>query len=270
MELSLYPQFISELRREFLIWRSYRVNAVSSLIMWGVVFPALLVTLISVAGSSGVIYGERLQAASLIGFLVWKLCTGVLVALPRMVEEEASTGTLENVIVTSYIPFITLFFFRVIAQTIRSCLEVALLGVVLTFVFRLPLTVSPTAVLIIFLTLAGVWGVGFSLTGLALIYKNVGSVTSLIAYLAFTISGAFVPINSLGLIFTILKFTFPMTCGIDILRGVMLDGYDLNFLVRNGSLLGLMLQTTLMLGIGYIILNYSLKRVKKRGELGVY
>ncbi|MCI0559220.1 MAG: hypothetical protein MN733_12055, partial [Nitrososphaera sp.] len=105
MELGFYPQLVSELRREFLVWRSYRVNAISSLVMWGVVFPILLVTLISVAENAGVNYSASLQAASLIGFLIWKLCTGVLVAVPRMIEQEASMGTLENVMVTSYLPF---------------------------------------------------------------------------------------------------------------------------------------------------------------------
>jgi len=129
---------------------------------------------------------------------------------------------------------------------------------------------SPAAFLITFLTLAGVWGVGFALAGLAMIYKNIASVTGLVAYLAFTISGAFVPINSLGVVFTILKYTFPMTWGIDILRSVMIDGYDLAFLIRDGSLPGLLLQSGIMLVIGYVVLNSSLNRVKKRGELGVY
>lgn len=270
IEAGFYPQLIGELRREYLVWRSYRVNAVSSLVMWGVVFPVLMATLISVAANAGINYGPSLQAASLIGFLIWKMCTGVLVAAPRMIEQEAGTGTLENVMVTSNIPFPLLFFFRVMASSIRSCLEVLLLGVVLTFVFRLPLAMSPTALLVTFVTLAGVWGVGFALAGLAMIYKNVGGVTGLIAYLSFTISGAFVPLDSLESVFTVLKFTFPMTWGIDILRRVMIDGYDFSLLMRDGLLPGLLLQSMGLLIIGYIVLSSSLIQVKKRGELGAY
>ena len=59
-----------------------------------------------------------------------------------------------------------------------------------------------------------------------------------------------------------------MTWGIDILRNVMIDGYDLALLIRNGSLPGLLLQSAAMLIIGYVILNSSLNRVKVRGELG--
>ncbi len=270
IERGFYRQLISELRREYLIWRSYRVNAVSSLVMWGVVFPILMVTLISAAANAGINYSASLQAASLIGFLIWKLCSGVLIAIPHMIEEEASTGTLENVMVTSYIPFPLLFFFRVIARSIRSCLEVFLLGLGLTLIFRLPLTMSPTALLVTFLTLVGVWGVGFALAGLAMVYKNIGSVTSLVVYLAFTISGAFVPLNALTGLFTVLKVTFPMTWGIDILRRVMIDGYDFSFPISDGSLPGLFLQSMSMLLIGYIILYGALNRVKQRGELGVY
>jgi ABC-2 type transport system permease protein len=238
--------------------------------MWGIVFPILLVTLISVARNSGVEYSARLQAASLIGFMVWKLCTGVLVAIPNMIESEANTVTLENVMVTAYISFFALLLFRIFARSVRSFLEVTLLGIILTVVWQIALPVSFTAVLITFLTLAGVWGVGLALAGLALLYKSVSSVTGLIAYLAFSISGAFIPINALGLTFTILKYVFPMTWGIDLLRQVMLDHYDLATLWQNGSLLGPTAQTSVMLFIGYLTFEYSLKRARVRGELGVY
>jgi ABC-2 type transport system permease protein len=265
-----YPQLLCELRREYLLWRSYRLNAISSLATWGVVFPLLLVTLISVAANAGVTYGAKLQTASLIGFLIWKLCTGVLIAIPHMIEQEAAAGTLENVIVTSYLPFPLLFFFRVLARSARSFMEIMLLGIGLAFVLRLPLPVSPAALLVTLLTLAGVWGVGFGLAGLAITYKNVGGVTSMVAYLAFIISGAFVPLESLGAAFTISKLAFPMTWGIEILRHVLINGHELNLLLRNGSLVGLLLQSTSLLGAGYLILNRALKQARQRGDLGSY
>jgi ABC-2 type transport system permease protein len=268
--MSFYPQLLCELRREYLLWRSYRLNALSSLVMWGAVFPILMVTLMSVAANAGVTYGAGLQTASLIGFLIWKLCAGVLTTIPQMIEQEAGAGTLENVMVTSSHPFPLFFFFRVLARSLRSSLETFLLAVVLTFVFRLPLALSPAALLVTFLTLAGVWGVGFGLAGLALIYKNVGGVTSMVAYLAFIISGAFVPIDSLGVTFIVMKFVFPMTWGIELLRHVLINGHDLSLLVRNGSLAGLLFQSAVMLTTGTMILNGSLKRARQRGDLGTY
>ncbi len=270
MLANYYPQFICELRREFHIWRSYRLNAFSSLIMWGIIFPILLVTVQNVARDAGVEFGPRQQASSIIGFLVWNLCVGVLVTIPYMVEEEARTGTLENVMVSSFVSFTALFFFRIVARTIRSLLETILLAVMLVFVFRIDISLSPTALLIIFLTLAGVWGVGYALAGLTIVYKAVGSITSMVGNLAFLISGALVPINGLGMIFTILKYVFPMTWGIDLLRSVLLGNENLVTLIRNGELPGLLFQTIALITIGLIIFNKNLGRVKERGELSSY
>lgn len=269
--MTIWPQFMGELRREFLVWRSYRVNAISSLLMWGVIFPILLVTVQSVVNANTAVgFGERERAESLIGFLVWNLCMGVLRAIPLMVAEESRTGTLENVLTSTYLPFGTLFALRILARSLRSILETALLGLVLVLFFRLPLIPSFTAVLVALLTLAGTCGVGMALAGLAMIYKSVSSVTGLVANLAFLISGALVPINALGLVFTALKLFFPTTWGIDVLRGVVLNGDSLAVLLRGGALPGLLLQTGLMLAIGWLVFNISLQRARTNGVLGVY
>jgi ABC-2 type transport system permease protein len=266
MAISLY----SELRREWLLWKAYRVNAISSLVMWGIIFPILMLTVQSAANYSGVAYGREQLAESLIGFIVWKLCMGVLVAIPAMIEEETRTGTLENILLSTFMPFHTLFFFRILARSLRSLLETVLLAVALMFLFRLPLFFPPTAWVVILLTLAGVWGVGYLMAGLALIHKAVSSVTSLLANLAFLISGAMIPLDSLGMLYTALKLVFPMTWGIEILRDVVLNGTTLMALVQSGVLVGLALQTTLFLVFGLIIFNYSMRQVRRTGELGSY
>jgi ABC-2 type transport system permease protein len=266
MAVSLY----SELRREWLLWKAYRVNAISSLVMWGVIFPILMLTVQSAANYSGVVYGPQQLAESLIGFVVWKLCMGVLVSIPAMVEEEARTGTLENVLLSTHVAFPALFFFRILARSLRSLLETMLLALALMLLFRLPLPFPPTAWVVVLLTLAGVWGVGYLVAGLALSHKAVSSVTSLVANLAFLISGAMIPLDSLGMLYTALKLLFPMTWGIEMLRDVVLNGTTLVELVQSGQLIGLALQTAVFLLLGLALFNHSLQRVRKVGELGGY
>lgn len=261
-----YSQLRSELRREWLIWYSYRFNALSSLIMWGVIFPVLLLILQNVVNTteSGQ-FGVREQTASLIGFLVWHLCMRVLAAMPEMMAEEARTGTLESIVVASQLNVTGLLLLRVLARSTRSVLETVLLGVVLVWLFSLSLDLSLTAVVVVILTMVGTWGAGFILLGLALLYKSVGSVAGLVANLAFLLSGAFVPINGLGWLFTLLKFIFPTTWGIDLLRQTMLEGIS-----SVGELLGLMTQTLLLLGIGVFVFRWMLQVAKERGVLGSY
>ncbi len=266
MAISLY----SELRREWLLWKAYRVNAISSLVMWGVIFPILMLTVQSAAAYSGVYYSPEQLAESLIGFIVWKLCMGVLVAIPAMVEEEARTGTLENVLLATHLSFRALFFLRILARSLRSFLETLLLAFALMLLFRLPLPFPPAAWIILLLTLAGVWGVGYLVAGLALIHKAVSSVTSLMANLAFLISGAMIPLDSLGMLYTVLKLLFPMTWGIELLRDVVLNGTTLIELLKSGELIGLALQTAVFLMIGLVVFGRGLQRVRQTGELGSY
>ena len=260
--------FRNEFRRELVVWWSYRVNAIGSLLMWGIIFPILMVTLINVAEASGVQYDRSMQTATLIGFLVWKLCTGVLSSMPSMIEAEVSTGTLENLVLSSHQPFIWLFSGRVLARSIFSFMETVLLAAVLSFVFRLPLSISPTAVFVLLLTLGGVVGVGFALAGLALIYKSISSVTELVGYLAFSISGAFIPINALGGLFTFLKYTFPMTWGITLLRDVMQENVFFVDLLYDREIFGLMVQTAFLFAFGLFVFQFSLRAVFRQGELG--
>ena len=261
-----YPQLRSEMRREWLVWYSYRFNTISSLVMWGAIFPVLLLILQNVVNTAEPgQFGVREQVASLIGFLVWHLCMRVLAEMPEMMAEEARTGTLESVVVSSQISLVQLLLLRVLARSTRSVLETILLGVVLAWLFDLPLAMSLTAVVVVTITLLGTWGVGLLLMGLALLHKAVGSVTSLVTNLAFLVSGAFVPINGLGWLFTFLKLFFPTTWGIDLLRQAMLDGF-----VAGASLLGLASQTVLLLGSGIFIFRWTLKLAKERGVLGSY
>lgn len=261
-----YPQLRSELRREWLLWYSYRFNAVSSIIMWGAIFPVLLLTLQNVVNATAAKpFGTQEQAASLIGFLIWHLCMRVFGMMPEMMTEEAETGTLESVVIATAIDFKHLVLLRVLARSVRSAAETLLLGVVLAWLLRVPLTLSLTAVSIIVMTLIGTWGAGFILMGLALLYKSVSSIAGLVANLAFLISGAFVPINGLGWVFTVLKFIFPTTWGIDLLRQQM-AGEMLNW----GVVLGVGSQTLLLFGLGVFVFHWALGRAKARGLLGSY
>ena len=47
--INLPPQLLGNLRREFLIWKSYKFNAAFALLMWGIIFPLLIM----IIGSSG-------------------------------------------------------------------------------------------------------------------------------------------------------------------------------------------------------------------------
>ena len=259
--------FLNELRRTAVLWWSYRLSAISSIVIYAIIFPLLMVIFQNLASQHGATYGPTQQLSSLIGFLVWNLCMKVMAAIPQMVEDEASVGTLENVIASPLSPLTTLVM-RTCVLCVRYAIETALLGLALGLLLKLPIVLSPAAVLVILLTLAGACGVGVALAGLALVYKSVGSIAGVVANLALLVSGALVPINALGSAFVVLKFLFPTTWGIDMLRQVMIGGYPVGWLSAEFS--GLILQTVLLIGAGALVFQACLSKAKMQGSLSTY
>jgi ABC-2 type transport system permease protein len=212
----------------------------------------------------GTVYGPGQQLNSLIGFLVWYLCMKVMTAIPAMIEEEASVGTLEN-IWTSPVSPVKILSMRVITLCLRYGMETCLLAIMLGWLLHLSLNLTPLAILIVLLTLAGTCGVGMGLAGLSVVYKSVSSVTDVISSLALIISGALVPLNSLGQFFIVLKYLFPTTWGIDLLRQTLTGGT-----VTSEEVAGLLLQTVLFIILGLWIFNQQLLQAKKQGSLSAY
>ena len=266
MNVLLLPKlFLAELRREVRHWWSYRLNALSSLGLWLVAFPIMMLTFDSVA----VGYGPDQRLASLIGFLVWELCTGVLVATTDSVTEEARHGTLESVILAPISPLM-IFSLRITAVFTRQAVETIVLGLALAFILNLPSTWSGPAFLVMGLTIVSVAGVGLALGGLAMIYKSIDSVVGVVTLLAVLFTGALVPLNNLGVVFTLLKHLVPMTWGIDALRAVLVSGVGWSALWLDGTLWGLGVQAFVFSLLGAVTFAWSIRRAQMQGSLGAY
>ena len=254
--------FLNEAQRFTALWRSYRWSTISSVVVHAIIFPVLMLLFDSLATRYGSDYGAARQLQSLIGFLVWYLCMKLMVAIPTMVEEEAVVGTLENITLTN-VAFEKTLILRTVVMTLRLVLETALLATVLSLALGLTLTSTPATSFITLLLLLGSCGVGFALAGLALLYKSVSSVSSVIGNLALLLSGALVPLDGLGPIFTVLKYGFPMTWGISLLRQMTFLPGVLNTI----EVAGLTLHTLLILVIGWLILATCLQRARQQGAL---
>lgn len=256
--------FRGELYRQQALWRTYRVSFIGQIIANSLVFIVLSLTFQAVAAKQGVVYTAEQQTASLIGVLIWNICGRSMGALPFMVQQEAQQGTLENFLLTSTNFFISLCQ-RIAAVTLFQLLETIVIGTVVVFVLRLPLFPTISALPILLLTIIGAWGIGFIFAGLALVYKSVGQVASLVANLSLFFTGALVPINSLNLIYPILKYTFPMTWGIDLLRQSITEDS-----ISALDFSGLILKSLILFLFGFSIFQWGYLRARRHGTLSNY
>ncbi len=257
--------FWNEFRRALLVRWSYRLDALSWLIIWGIAFPLILLMFDSVAGG----YGADQKAASLIGFLVWDLCMGTMTATTQMIQAEAQEGTLEVVLISPISP-IAIALLRVVAVFARQLIETIVLGGFLLWLLGLEIPFSGAAWLVLLLTIVGVVGVGLFLGGLALIYKHLTSVVGVIGLLALFFTGAILPLNELGVVFTLLKYSLPTTWGIEALRLTTLAGVTTASLWEDGNLMGLLLQAMVFLLGGLYAFRWGFSRAQQQGRLGSY
>jgi len=264
------PRFLlAEMRRELRLRLSYRLQALSSFLLWLVAFPLMMITFDGVAHDAAGGYGAEGQLASLIGFLVWRLCAGLPAAAAGDLVEEARQGTLESLFL-SPLPPLLLVGGRMGAWLLRQLAETALLGLALLLLLDLSLPPSGAALLILTLTILGAAGAALALCGLALAHKQVESVAGILTLLAVLFTGALVPLNGLGPLFTALKLLVPTTWGIDLLRQALQNGAALSALWASGALPGLALQTALLLAGGAAAFRRGLRRAQRDGGLGDY
>jgi hypothetical protein len=193
---SLPLLFRAELRRELRLWFSYRQQAISSLALWCVAFPLMMVTLDSVAGG----YGETERQASLLGFLVWRLCAGLLAVPAEIAVVEARQGTLEQLLLTPC-AVAPLVHRPSDAAATRQAVETG------CWHWRWCCSWFADSFGVVDLAAHAVrgGGRGVALGGLALVHKRVESVVGVFTLLVVLFSGALVPLNALGSWFTTLK-----------------------------------------------------------------
>ena len=257
----------AELRRELRLWWSYRANALLEIGVYALVFGVLMVLFQDLAARSGAAYGPSQQAASVIGALVWHLCMGTMVELSAIVRNEADTGTLELVILSAP-SALSMFMARAAAISLFRGSQTLLIGVLLVVILRLPLAFSLTMLPVLLLTLLGVWGMGLTFAGIALVYKQVQNLARLVGNLSLFFAGALVPLNTLGLVFELLKYFFPMTWGIDLLRLLLLGKAGAAMVA--GQVGGLFVQTAILFGVGVVVFQWGLARARHGARLATY
>lgn len=257
--------FFVELRRYLKRLWSYRMDTVGDFLTWLVTFPILMVLFQGVSTE----FGVDDQARSLIGFLLWTLCIGMLSTTVRELSQEMREGTLEPLLLAPVAP-VLLVSLRVFVVFVYRALYTFVLGTALMLFLRLPFHLSSESIVLLMLTAGGAFGVSLCAGGLVLVYKSGSSLIGVISLLAVLATGALVPLNSLGMGFTLLKVGLPITWGIDAIRHSLIDGGTWRTFWLDGTWVGLTFQSLAFLVMGIVVFLWGLNRARTAGTLGSY
>jgi len=265
--LSVFATLVqAEMRRQLGQSWSYRFEMLGELGLWLIAFPMLVLTFTSVSSN----YGSSAQTASLLGFLIWDLCFGVIVVTTREITEESRHGTLEPLFI-SPLPPLALFSTRIgVAVVLRSARTV-LLGTLLAWILGLHPRISSEIVAVVSILVVGAFGLSLLVGGLVLVHKEIGSVIGIVSLLAVLATGALIPLHGMGIYFSVLKLLVPFTWGIDAIRSLVV-GEDLTRPFRVDSLtwFALIIQMTLFLILGAVIFRWGCNQAREKNVLGSY
>ena len=253
----------NEVRKELIITWNYRANTAIELLTLVFVF-----VFISYFAGGGELDSEMLPG-SLLGFLLWFYAAFAISSMSSGITGDASIGTLEQLYM-SPMPTWLVFVGRVIATFVKGTVMVALLGIVLAMVLPVTLPLELAALPPFALTMVGLFGFGYAIGGLTLVFKQIGSVNNLLTNVLLFLNGALLPVHHFPPWLETVAVFLPTTQGIIVLRKVVVDGASLIAVWEDGSMVFLAVQSVLYLAVGWALFNVGERVAKRRGTLGQY
>ena len=227
---------------------------------------------------SGMLLGQgRLDSEAmhspLLGYLVWFFGMKAVDHMAYMVQDEASTGTLEQMYMTPA-PLLVIMIGRSVGTLLVAAVQAALVAIVIALLVRLPVTFDPRAIglgaPIFALTMVGLFGFGFVVAGLSLVVKRTGTVMNMLITALLYFSGVLLPLEQLPVELAAVARTLPSTQGIAVLRELVFAQRSLGDLWVSGGLPWLMVHSALYFGVGWLFYSGCEAIAKRQGSLGQY
>lgn len=246
--------------REWIELKRYPFNLLSGLIALYLIFLVVFVGY-KALGAGSPQFGDTLDGI-VIGFMMWTFAIAAYSTLSWGLMNEARMGTLEQLYMTP-LGFDWVCIFRVISSFFLNLLFVLpiLVMMMVTTGRYLHLDLFSIAPLLI-LSLAGVYGVGFVMGGLALVFKQIQAFFQIIQFVFIGLIA--LPISKLPLLKAL-----PLALGSNLIGEVMVEKRSI-FLLPPGDLLILMVNSAFYFLVGFWVFKLFLGIARKRGLLGHY
>lgn len=251
--------FRGTMKKTLITMRRYFFNTVSGLVTMYIVFCLLFFGAQSLGGA--VDLGDTLEGL-VVGYFVWMVAIMAYSDLSWHLLNEAQVGTLEQMYLTPS------GFHWVNAAFLLSNLliQLVLLSIILALMMvtsgqRLVIDVFSMLPLLL-LTMASVYGVGFIMGGLALIYKRIQAAFQIMQFV-------FVIFLTIPLGRYPLARFLPVAMGNSMLRQVMVEGTPL-IRLGAGDMGILVLTAVVYLAVGVGVFRYCEGVSRRDGLLGQY
>lgn len=253
--------FLAEFKRSWIQLSRYASEVIGGVIGTTIIFYGLFLSTRYIAGP-GFQFGDRLDSI-IVGYVLWALMIFILGDIAGGLQQEARTGTLEQLFLSPYRAS-TVFLMRAFASLL---LNLAINFSILLLIMLLTgskLAFPPTLLPPLLAVLLGAYGISFAMGSLALILKQVQQVLSVFQFaLLFLFT---LPVETWTGGMRRVGWLLPMAPGAGLLRDVMARGTDLNWAVWLIALLN----GVFYFSVGISLFRWAEKIVKRQGKLSGY
>ncbi|PSB05350.1 ABC transporter [filamentous cyanobacterium CCP2] len=253
--------FLAELKRSWTQSIRYASEILAGVIGTTVIFYGLFLSTRYIAGT-GFQFGDRLDAI-IIGYVLWALMLFILGDIAGGLQQEARTGTLEQLFLSPYSAS-TVFLMRALSSLlINLFINLSILLIIIAFTgsqIAFPPTLFPPLVAVFM----GAYGISFAMGSLALLLKQVQQLLSVFQFALLFLFTA--PVETWTGAAKTLGWFIPMAPGAGLLRDVMARGEGLNW----SSLVIALLNGAVYLSFGLFLFRFAERETKRRGKLGGY
>lgn len=255
---SIFEIFLAETRRSWLLFKRYPLQTIVGTFMTTLLFLALVFGARYVAGPMSQ-FGTRLDEI-IVGYVLWNILVFAMGEISIGLKGESQMGTLEQLFLSSLgAPWILLI--RALAnQALIFFLNIGVLGVILAATGN-RLSFPPSLLLPLATVLLGVYGLGFILGSLSLMFKRIDSLMGLSQFGLMAL--VIVPFENWQ---APAVNALPLVPGAIMLRDLMARGIGLDLTLLAWSVLNGFAYFL----VGLLVFRWFEARTKERGLLGSY
>ncbi|BAY86454.1 ABC-2 type transporter superfamily protein [Calothrix parasitica NIES-267] len=253
--------FFAEFRCSWIQFRRYPVESISQIIFTTAIFYGLFLGAGYIAGSSFQL-GDKLDSI-IIGYVLWVLVNFVMANIAGGLQNEAQTGTLEQLFLSRY-GAIKVFMMRGLAYLTLEIIKIVVIIIIISLLTGSSLYFPPLLVLPFISVLLGAYGFAFIIGSISLLFKRVQQLLPLFLFpLLFSLT---IPTETWTGTPKFLALLIPMTPGAGLLRDLMARGDGLNLI----NLAIAFINGIVYFAIGLLLFKVAEKEAKRKGILSGY
>jgi len=248
--------FTNEIKLQYYEMRQYWFETVSGLIFITLVFLGLFYGIKSFVIEQG---DNQSLDGLLFGFMLWTFASGAYGSITKAVIEDTQKGYIEQLFLCPQ-GFVTLMLNKALVESLVGLILLTIIAHVTMAITGNWLDINfATMYAILLLSAPSLIGFGLMMSGLALVFKRVETVS------------AFMVIGLMGLValdgLPLNVFTFlPFVPGASLARDLILDQAPLDW----SHLIIVMLNSVLYLAIGTVTFRFFERKAKRRNLIGQY